>query len=231
MTPETRPVALVVGATGGIGRAVAVALSATHSVWLAGRDEAAIDELARTLPQAHPWTVDLSDTRALSDPPPQLSDLSLLVHCAGSFAVGSISETPLEVWQRVFAINLFGVVELTRSVLPFLRATRGRIIVVNSTAISGSPANRAAYASSKEALRAFATALHQEELDNGIRVTSVYPGRVDTKGQRVVRDAEGGPYEADRYLSAASVAAAILWVISAPPDTHITEFEVKPTWF
>lgn len=104
------------------------------------------------------------------------------------------------------------------------------MIVVNSTAVSGSPANRAAYASSKVALRAFAGALHQEELANGIRVTSVYPGRVDTQGQRKVRALEAGSYESERYLSASSVAAAILWVVSAPADTHITEFEVKPTW-
>lgn len=155
--------ALVVGATGGIGQAVAVALSTTYSVWLAGRDERLISELAETLPDAHHWTVDLSDSRALSDPPPQLSELSLLVHCAGSFAMGTIGETPSEVWRKVFDVNLFGVVEITRALLPSLHATRGRIVVVNSTAISGSPAHRAAYASSKAALRTFATALHQED--------------------------------------------------------------------
>jgi NADP-dependent 3-hydroxy acid dehydrogenase YdfG len=190
----------------------------------------ALHELAEALPHAFCWPVDLTANDEFPEMPTQLSHLSLLVHCAGSFALGTIHDTAIDVWRQIFDTNLFGVVEVTRRLLPALRATSGRIIVVNSTVVAGSPANRAAYAASKAALQVFAGALHQEELHNGIRVTSVYPGRVDTNGQRKVRAAEGGPYEAERYLSAASVAEAILWVVSAPSDTHITEFEVKPTW-
>jgi NADP-dependent 3-hydroxy acid dehydrogenase YdfG len=230
VTDQSSPVALVVGATGGIGRAVAHALADRYTVGLAGRNEESIQELADSLPNAFCWPIDFSDVGVISAPPPQLSRLSLLVHCAGYFALGGIGDTRIEAWKDVFDVNLFGVVDLTQRVLPALRATRGRVIVVNSTAISGSPANRSAYVASKAALRSFTNALHQEELDNGIRVTTVYCGRVDTDMQREVRAAEEGPYEADRYLSPASVAAAILWVVSAPADTHITEFEVKPTW-
>jgi len=226
---QSRPVALVVGATGGIGHAVAVALADTYTVWLSGRDEAALRKLADTLPDARCWPVDLASVLNASDVPAQLSDLSVLVHCGGIFAFGTVGESSYELWKRIFDVNLFGVVEITRRLLPALRENRGRVIVVNSTAVSGSPANRAAYAASKTALRSFATALHEEEVQNGVRVTSVYPGRVNTKGQQAVRAAEGGPYEADRYLSPTSVAAAILWVTSAPPDTHITELELKPT--
>ena len=215
MMLQNRPVALVVGATGGIGRAVAVALGEHYTVCVAGRNEEALNTLAETLPDAICWRVDLRAGEMPSEKPSILSKLDLLVHCAGSIELGSIGDTPIEVW---------------RNLLPALRATRGRVIIVNSTAVSGSPANRAAYASSKAALRAFAGALHQEELANGIRVTSVYPGRVDTKGQRKVRALEKGPYEPERYLSPSSVAAAIRWVVSAPADAHITEFEVKPTW-
>ena len=230
MMLQNRPVALVVGATGGIGRAVAVSLGEHYTVCVAGRNEGALNTLAETLPDAICWRVDLRAGEMPSEKPSILSKLDLLVHCAGSIELGSIGDTPIEVWREVFETNLFGVVELTRNLLPALRATRGRVIIVNSTAVSGSPANRAAYASSKAALRAFAGALHQEELANGIRVTSVYPGRVDTKGQRKVRALEKGPYEPERYLSPSSVAAAIRWVVSAPADAHITEFEVKPTW-
>jgi NADP-dependent 3-hydroxy acid dehydrogenase YdfG len=224
------PVAMVVGATGGIGTAVATALAERYTVCLCARDGPALEELAAKLPDAFTWPVDLSRTREISQIPDRLSGLSLLVHCAGLWAMGTIGDMPVDVWREIYDTNLFGVVDLTKRLLPALRATRGRVIVVNSTAISGSPANRAAFASSKAALRTFASALHQEELENGIRVTSVYPGRVDTKGQHVVRAAEGGAYEPERYLSAESVASAILWVISAPEDTHLTEFEVKPTW-
>ena len=145
-------------------------------------------------------------------------------------AYGPISDSDMRTWREVFEINLFGVAELTRRLLPALRASRGRVVVVNSTAVFGSPANRAAYAASKAALKSFADALHQEELDNGIRVTSVYPGRVATKTQHAVTTAEGRPYEPENYLRPSSVAESILWVTSAPADAHITEFEVKSTW-
>jgi short-subunit dehydrogenase len=94
---ESRPVALVVGATGGIGSAVAAALADQYTVWLAGRNETALHELAETLPSADCWTIDLSSGRGLSEPPPQLSTLSLLVHCAGSFALGTICNTPVDI--------------------------------------------------------------------------------------------------------------------------------------
>jgi NADP-dependent 3-hydroxy acid dehydrogenase YdfG len=226
---EKRPVALVVGATGGIGQAVAVALCDKYTVWLSGRDHNALQELADTLPSAFCWPIELSGVPDTSNVPAPRSELSLLVHCAGTFTFGPICDSSTELWRRIFDVNLLSVVDITRRLLPALRENRGRVIVVNSTAVSGSPANRAAFAANKAALRSFATALHEEELHNGVRVTSVYPGRVDTKGQHAVRAAEGGPYEADRYLSPSSVAAAILWVTAAPPDTHITEFELKPT--
>jgi NADP-dependent 3-hydroxy acid dehydrogenase YdfG len=227
--PEERPIALVVGATGGIGRAVAIALADRYAVGLAGRNVTELRNLAKTLPESFCWPVDLLDARGFPKMPSQLSRLSLLVHCAGLFAYGTVGDTPAKVWQDVFSTNLFGVVELTRLLLPALRSTRGRVIIVNSTAISGSPANRAAYTASKVALKAFAEATQQEELENGIRVTSVYPGRVATKTQQAVRKAEGGPFDPANYLSAASIAAAVLWVVAAPDDAHITEFEVKRT--
>ena len=227
---EERPIALVMGAAGGIGQAVASALADRYRVGLAGRDEVALRKLAETLPEAFCWRVDLSRGRTISEMPSELSRLSLFVNCAGLFAYGTIADTSMEVWQDLFSANLFGFVEVTRLVLPALRAARGRVIVVNSTAVSGSPAKRAAYAASKVAVRTFTEALHQEELENGIRVTSVYPGRVATKTQQAVRLAEGGPYDPESYLSPASVAAAILGVVLAPDDSHITQFEVKPTW-
>jgi NADP-dependent 3-hydroxy acid dehydrogenase YdfG len=230
MTDIRRPVALVVGATGGIGEAVATVLADQYNVGLAGRDEGKLQKLAERIPESFCWPVDLSDLQATSELPPQLSELSLLVHCAGLFAYGPISDSPINIWREVFEVNLFGVAELTRRLLPALRASRGRVVIVNSTAVSGSPATRAAYAASKAALKSFADALHEEELNNGIRVTSVYPGRVATKLQRAVLAAEGRPYEPENYLRASWVAEAILWVTSAPADAHITEFEVKPTW-
>ncbi|WP_222425734.1 SDR family oxidoreductase [Amycolatopsis acidiphila] len=224
---ERRPVAVVVGATGGIGRAVAASLDGEgYAVWLAGRDEAALKSMAAGLADAACWTLDLSDGD--TEVPLELPDVDVLVHCAGVFEFGGIEQMPESRWRQVFSVNLFGVVGTTRALLPRLRAAHGHVVVVNSTVVRRSAAGRSAYAASKEALRVFAEALHQEELDHGIRVTTIYPGRVATGMQRTVRRYEGGPFEPRRYLTAETVAGAVLVVLSAPPDAHLTEFVLKP---
>lgn len=224
---ERRPVAVVVGATGGIGRAVAAALSGGgYSLWLAGRDEVALKSIAAELPDAACWLLELSDGAA--DVPLELPDVDVLVHCAGVFEAGTVEQMPESQWHKVFSVNLFGVVRTTRELLPRLRRARGQVIVVNSTVVRRSAAGRSAYAASKEALRVFAEALHQEELDHGVRVTTVYPGRVATEMQRTVRRREGGPFEPRRYLTPATVAAAVLAVLATPPDGHLTEFVLEP---
>ncbi|WP_306990442.1 SDR family oxidoreductase [Amycolatopsis thermophila] len=225
-----RGIAVVVGATGGIGAEVAAALADRYTLWLVGRDETALKEAAETLPDAHFWTVDLSGDTDISGIPPKLTSVDVLVHCAGIIDLGTVAATPSVTWRELFAVNLFGVVEMTRVLLPALRAARGRVVLVNSTAVHGSPANRAAYAASKTALRVFAEALHHEELPHGVRVSSIYPGRVDTAMQRSVRRAEGGPYEPERYLGPASVAAAVRAVLAAPADAHLTELVLQPEW-
>ncbi|NKQ52207.1 SDR family oxidoreductase [Amycolatopsis sp. K13G38] len=226
-----RPVAVIIGATGGIGRAVADGLADRYTLWLAGRDEAALKTMAAAMPDACHWTIDLAapeDTGVVV--PGELTSVDLLVHCAGVFERDTIHDMPERKWREVFAVNLFGVVEVTRNLLPGLRAAQGRVIVVNSTVVTGAPAGRAAYAASKQALRVFAEALHTEELGNGVRVTSIYPGRVATGMQRAVRRTEGGPFQPDRYLAPESVASAVFSVLSAPPDAHLTEFVLQPVW-
>jgi short-subunit dehydrogenase len=223
-----KPVGVVMGATGGIGRAVVDALAGGHTLWLAGRDETALKTMAAGLPDGFSWPVDLASGAGIDVVPPQLSTVDVLVHCAGRFELGTVHQVPDSVWREVFAVNLFGVVEMTRKLLPALRRTAGRVIVVNSTVVAGSPAYRSAYAASKQALRVFAEALHQEETGQGVRVTSIYPGRVATEMQRKVRRFEGGPVEPERYLAAESVAAAVQSVLAVPPDAHLTEFMLEP---
>jgi len=218
-----------VGATGGIGRAVANVVADRYTLCLAGRDEAALKTMTATLPDAFHWVVDLA-AEDVGVVPGELTTVDLLVHCAGVFERADIHAMPESAWREVFAVNLFGVAGLTRNLLPGLRAARGRVIIVNSTVVTGSPAGRAAYAASKQALRVFADALHREELGNGVRVTSIYPGRVATEMQRTVRRTEGGPFQPDRYLAPESVASAVFSVLSTPPDAQVTEFVLQPAW-
>jgi NADP-dependent 3-hydroxy acid dehydrogenase YdfG len=223
-----RPLALVTGASRGIGAQTARALSVSHDVLLGGRDAAALAALAKELPGARPWPVELTDPAALAAAVAGIDRLDVLVHSAGTIRVGPLADTPVDVWRRTMDINVIAVAELTRLLLPALRTARGRVVLVNSGQGRSVRADWVAYAASKFALRAYADGLRLEEAVHGVRVTSVFPGRTDTDMQREVRAAEGGEFEPDRYLHTTSVATAINFAVQAPPDAQIPELVLSP---
>jgi NADP-dependent 3-hydroxy acid dehydrogenase YdfG len=224
----TRPLALVTGASRGIGAATARELSATHDVLLGGRDGDALTELAAVLPGARSWPVDLTDPEALAAATSGIRRLDVLVHSAGVGTIASLADTPVDVWRRTLEVNVVAVAELTRLLLPALRAARGRVVLVNSGQGLRTSPHWGSYAASKFALRAYADVLRAEEETNGIRVTTVFPGRTDTDLQRSVRAAEGGDYQPDRYLRAATVADAVRYVVLAPEDAQIPDLTIRP---
>jgi NADP-dependent 3-hydroxy acid dehydrogenase YdfG len=223
-----RPIALVTGASRGIGAAVAAALAPTHDVLLGGRDPAALAAVAARVPDSRPWPVELTDPAALAGAVTGVDRLDVLVHSAGSGTIGALQDTTAAQWRAVLDINVVAVAELTRLLLPALRAARGRVVLVNSgQGVRPSP-GWGAYAASKFALRAYADVLRAEEADAGLRVTTVFPGRTDTEMQRSVRAAEGGAYQPERYLRAETVADAVRFVVTAPTDAQIPELAVRP---
>ncbi|HEX4722857.1 MAG TPA: SDR family oxidoreductase [Pseudonocardiaceae bacterium] len=223
-----RPRALVTGASGGIGAATARALAPTHDVWLGGRDQTALAALAAELPGARPWPVDLTDTTALYSATAGIDTLDVLVHCAGVAEIAPLPATSADVWRRTLEVNVIAVAELTRLLLPALRATRGRVVLVNSGQGKRARAGWGAYAASKFALAAYADVLRAEEESAGLRITSVFPGRTDTDMQRGVRAAEFGEYDPSRYLRPESVADSIRFVVTGPPDAAVPELVIIP---
>jgi len=224
-----RPLALVTGASRGIGAAVARCLADSYELLLGGRDHRALTELASTLPRAASWPVELTDFDAVAAATRTIDRLDLLVHSAGVWEPGRIGETPPETWRHVFDVNVFAVAELTRLLLPALRLAGGRIVLINSTAGRRASPARGAYAASKYALRAFGEALQAEESENGVGVASIYPGRVATDMQRKVRRDERGTFDEGEYLPPESIARAVLAAAEAPADSQFTEIVVSRT--
>ncbi|MEV6231872.1 SDR family oxidoreductase [Saccharopolyspora shandongensis] len=226
--PE-RPIALVTGASRGIGAAVARSLSDTHDLLLGGRDATALQELVDELPGAKSWPVELTDHDAVATAVADIERLDVVVHSAGLVELASVAEASGDSWRRTFELNLFAVTELTRLLLPALRAAKGHVVLVNSGAGLSAKPNWGSYAASKFALRAFADVLRAEEAGNGVRVTSVFPGRTATDMQRTVRDQEGGAFEPDHYLRPESVATPIVSAVRATGDAHLTEIVIRPS--
>jgi len=224
----SRPLALVTGASRGIGAATARALAPTHDLLLGGRDVVALEKLARELTGASAWPVDLTDDGSVVSAVTGLGleRLDVLVHSAGVGLLGTVAETSPETWRLQFDVNVVAVASLTRLLLPALRAARGDVVLVNSGAGHNARPGWGSYAASKFALRAFGDSLRAEEPD--LRVTSVHPGRVDTEMQQAVVAHEGGEYDGSSYLRPESVAAAIVSAVQATPEAHLQEITLRP---
>ncbi|GAA1014683.1 short chain dehydrogenase [Acrocarpospora pleiomorpha] len=221
-----RPTALVTGASRGLGAAIARALAPDYDLVLGGRGGADLALMCAEL-DARPLSVDLT---ALSPfDVAGVGRVDLLVHSAGMVKLGSVEDTPAEVWRATYELNVIAVAELTRLLLPELRATRGHVVIINSGAGLRAHPGWVSYAASKFALRAFADVLRQEEAPHGIRVTTIYPGRMATDMQREVREQEGGEFQPDRYLTPDSVARAVLAAVTTSPDAHLTEITIRPS--
>jgi NADP-dependent 3-hydroxy acid dehydrogenase YdfG len=219
------PSALITGASGGIGAALAEALAPTHTLLLAGRPSPRLDAVAERL-GATTWPLDLTDVDEIDSAAEVLTGLDVLVHNAGVAYPGRVAESTAEQWRATFEVNVTGAVALTLALLPALRAARGQVVFINSgSGLNPSP-GLAAYSASKFALRAFADSLRADE--PLLRVTSIHPGRVDTEMQRDLVAYEGGEYDPARFLTPQTVAAAVVQAITTPPDGHTHQVVIRP---
>ncbi|MFT4126668.1 MAG: SDR family oxidoreductase [Gordonia sp. (in: high G+C Gram-positive bacteria)] len=222
------PTALITGASRGLGAAIARQLASTHDLILGGRPSAGLDAAAAELGAAT-FAVDVTDHDAVAAAAASIPVLDVLVHNAGiGSSLSPIAATPVAEWRAVLEVNLIAVAELTRVLLPALRrADAGHVVLINSGAGIRANPRWASYAASKFGLRAFGDALRLEEPD--LRVTSIFPGRIDTDMQRELIAIEGKPYDASQFLTAETVAAAVATAIATPADAHPTEVVLRPT--
>jgi NAD(P)-dependent dehydrogenase (short-subunit alcohol dehydrogenase family) len=224
---------LITSVSRGIGRWVATQLlSAGHDVFGLARSQEGAARAA-DLGLAGVWLADLADPTALAGRVGAalgaLADtggLSGLVHSAGIVRPGGLATSGLDDLTVQFTVNVAAVAELTRLALPALRAAGGTVVLVNSGSGLDVRPPLSAYGISKQALRAYADALRQEE--PAIRVSSVYPGRTATEMQRTVRKAEGGEYQEKAYLDPATVAGVICTVLALPADGVLTDVTLRP---
>jgi NADP-dependent 3-hydroxy acid dehydrogenase YdfG len=223
---------LITGAGSGISAAVARRLlDRGDELWLLARDAGRAKELAGRYEGARTLVGDLAEPERLSwalshqELPERLDSLQ---HIAGIVELGPVGDTTPKTWNQTLAANLVSPAELTRLLLPQLRLARGHVLFVNSGAGLNAHAEWGAYAASKHGLKALADALRQEEHGNGVRVTTVYPGRTATPMQAKVHSQEGKEYDASRWIAPESVATAILTAIDLPRDAEINDLTVRP---
>lgn len=220
-----RPVALVTGATGGMGREIVAELARTHRVVAIGRNARALAEIAR-MTGARTHRLDITDEAALAGVVSGLDRLDVLVNAAAISRAHPVATAPAEEWHEHFAVNVTAQAVLTRLALPLLRASQGTVVFLGSGASTRPAPGNAIYTATKHALKAVADVLRIDEEPHRVRVVTVAPGQTDTEMLRgLVGDA---PYEASRYIRPASIAGTVRFVVDAPSDVQITDIVVRP---
>jgi len=219
------PTAMITGASGGLGSALAAALAPTHTLFLAGRPSARLDAVAEKF-GATTWPIDLADVDAIPAVVEPIVELDVLIHNAGVAFPGRVAESDVYEWRMTMEVNVIGAVALTLSLLPALRAANGHVVFINSGAgINASP-GLASYTASKFALRGFADSLRNDE--PSLQVTSIHPGRIATEMQEGLIAYEGKDYDPSHFLSPETVARVTVDTINAPRDAQINEVIVRP---
>jgi len=242
-------VALVTGASSGIGEATARALAAHGAaVAIAARRVERLDALAGTIAgdggRALPIELDATDQEqaiaAVDRTVAELGRLDIVINNAGVMLLGPVVDAPTEEWDRMVAINVNGLLYVAHAALPHLLEAaedgpRGVADLVNISSIAGRRATTGSgvYNATKFAVNAFTEALRQEVTQRHVRVSVVEPGAVATElsshNRPEIREAIGRNFGDIERLQAADVADAIGYIVTRAQHVAINELLIRPT--
>ena len=202
-------VALVTGASSGIGAAIAIAFAeGGWDVMAAGRDENRLEEVAEVSERIVIWTGELAASEdcdeLIADTIDEFGQLDCLVNNAGILLRGDVAETSDEDWRDTMTINLDVPFWLSRAALPHLLQAAGSIVNIASDWGLHAADRAAAYAASKGGLVLLTKSMARDHAHDGLRVNAVCPGDVDTP--MLAAEAEASGLSIDEYMEEASAA-------------------------
>jgi NADP-dependent 3-hydroxy acid dehydrogenase YdfG len=230
-----RRVALVTGASSGIGAATVRALAAAgFEVVGAARRLERVEVIARQV-GGRALRLDVTDPNSVAEVAEALPEVSVLVNNAGgALGLEPVVEADEANWRGMYESNVMGVMRMTKALLPKLeRSNDGHIVVIGSVAGVEVYPGGGGYAAAKHAAHAVAMTLRLELLGKPIRVTEVAPGMVETEFSLVRFESDEAKaekvYEGITPLTAEDVADAITYVVTRPPHVDVDYVSIKPT--
>ncbi|MDX1753776.1 hypothetical protein SAMN06296241_1418 [Salinimicrobium sediminis] len=235
-------VAVVTGASGGIGRAIAIKLSeAGCKVALASRNIHKLQETAGELKhESLVVSMDVTDTEsvqgAFEDIHREMGQIDILVNCAGVMPLTYLKNRHLEEWLQTIEVNVKGTLRCIHEALPPMKVRKSGHIV-NIASVDGKEIFKggAVYGASKAAIIELSRAMRMElSPEFNIRVTSIEPGTVatnlrdDITDQELLKDKDYS-YENEPHLEPENIADAVFYAISQPDSVNVNELLIKPT--
>src|SRR6478609_2611976 len=232
-----RGVAVVTGASSGIGAATVRRLAAEgYEVIAAARRRDRLDELAASVPGVRAMTLDVTSASSVAGLAASVDDLAVLVNNAGG-AIGTetIEHGDPADWQAMYDTNVLGVLRVTQALLPALsRGSGGHVVVTGSIAGHVVYEGGGGYTAAKHGAAALVETLRLELNGRPVRVTEIAPGMVRTD-EFVLNRFEGDAARADAVyagvaepLVAEDIADCVSWCVTRPPHVDIDLLVVKP---
>jgi NADP-dependent 3-hydroxy acid dehydrogenase YdfG len=230
-------VAVVTGASSGIGKSISMELAKKEAILcILGRNLATLQEVADQAQKAtrrvECYRVDLSQDQEITDFGRSISEkfkgIDVLVHCAGAYAAGPLESASIADFDWHYKINVRGPYLLTQVLLKLLKARKGDIVFMNTSAVLQANARLSQYAATKQALKAVADSLRQEINAEGIRVLSVYPGRTASPMQAAIFEAEGRDYKPELLIQPQDLATLITSTLCLPKSVEVTDIFLRP---
>ncbi|HXT16272.1 MAG TPA: SDR family oxidoreductase [Gemmatimonadaceae bacterium] len=220
------PLAVVTGASRGIGRAIALRLCSQYEIVAVARSDDELESLAQDIENlggaCRPRTVDITDPEAVRA---ALGDIEakVLVNNAGVGVIKPLMEMSRDEWRRMVDVNVNALFDVTRTVLPgMLRlGPGGHVVVIGSIAGRSAFVGGTCYTGTKAAVQSFTECLMLELREHGIKVSVVNPGGVASDF------GSGGFGDQSLKLKPEDVADAVAKVIDTPPDVLIHRVEVR----
>jgi NADP-dependent 3-hydroxy acid dehydrogenase YdfG len=220
----TKPVAVITGASRGIGRATALRLAADYDIVAVARSDDELESLAQEIEKrggsCRPRAVDITQPDAVASALAGL-DADVLINNAGVGVMKPFMELTREEWRQMVDVNLNALFDVTRAVLPPMIARRsGHIVVIGSISGRSAYIGGTCYAATKHAVMGFTECLMLELREHDVKVSVVNPGSVQTGFSKKFS-------EASWALQAEDVAEAVAHVLSTPPNVLIHRVEVR----
>jgi NADP-dependent 3-hydroxy acid dehydrogenase YdfG len=232
--PARRPVAVVTGASSGIGAATARRLAEDgFTVVCAARRADRIEALAREI-GGLPIVCDVTDQASVAALAATVGECEVLVNNAGgALGLEPMAEADDDHWRVMWDTNVAGVMRVTKAFLPALVASgNGRIVIVTSMAGHQVYPGGGGYTAAKHAAAAMVRTLRLELVGQPIRITDVAPGAVETEFSLVRFDGDAARaaavYAGFTPLSADDIADCVVWAVTRPPHVNIDRIDVMP---